>query len=429
MKLITQRVAILLLTGIVIFVAVQTVQARRWFRVDASNYVDITQPCKDGAVFRIARDGASEELNQIRTVAGTSLVPTTQLTLSANPVTIGSESLSHSEIFTKTWSGSQTLTPGTRFYLELNEQDSQLFHATVKDCTINPVDLSPDPYVAVAPEITQDDFNGGTINAGSTVTFTVSTGITETIGDVDVAMYLYNDLPGDFTPMDITAWVQSPEGTKVNIMDGWTEGGDNFGTRCRLDNQGLVGDPTADFILDDESGFKISDVLTAAPFNDTALQPANPLKPFDGESPTGDWKLIIQNDSTSDAFLRCWFVKLAADETSKLFLPSIIREVILSQKSVKITGITQSTDKYHATFVTTGFTPQLPGEHIHFYFNTITEGNAGVPGTGPWKIYGLGSPFTQYGPADAGAATEMCAIVANIDHTIKPGTGNCYPLP
>jgi hypothetical protein len=39
-------------------------------------------------------------------------------------------------------------------------------------------------------------------------------------------------------------------------------------------------------------------------------------------------------------------------------------------------------------------------------------------------------PFTQYGPAQRPAnATQMCALVANANHSIMTGTGNCVDLP
>lgn len=95
----------------------------------------------------------------------------------------------------------------------------------------------------------------------------------------------------------------------------------------------------------------------------------------------------------------------------------------------RITGIRLDNGTYIVGYETGGFTEQLPGQHVHFYFDTVTEANAGVPGSGPWKLYGGPRPFTQYTEADRGAATAMCIRVANPDHSIIPGSGNCYPLP
>lgn len=71
--------------------------------------------------------------------------------------------------------------------------------------------------------------------------------------------------------------------------------------------------------------------------------------------------------------------------------------------------------------------------HVHMFFNTVAPEQAGSPGAGPWKLtwstYG-DPPFTQYGIANRPPdATQMCALVANSNHTIILGSGNCVNLP
>lgn len=77
--------------------------------------------------------------------------------------------------------------------------------------------------------------------------------------------------------------------------------------------------------------------------------------------------------------------------------------------------------------------PESPSLHVHMFFNTVPPEQAGSPGAGPWKLtwgaYG-DPPFTQYGPANRPAnATQMCALVANPNHSVVQGTGNCVDLP
>jgi hypothetical protein len=97
---------------------------------------------------------------------------------------------------------------------------------------------------------------------------------------------------------------------------------------------------------------------------------------------------------------------------------------------VQITSVTESNGRYQINFQTFGYTPVLPGVHVHFFFNTVSQENAGVPGGGPWELYGGPSPFTKYTAADRPAgATQMCSLVANADHSIRPNTGNCVNLP
>jgi serine/threonine-protein kinase len=98
---------------------------------------------------------------------------------------------------------------------------------------------------------------------------------------------------------------------------------------------------------------------------------------------------------------------------------------------VGINSIGISGDSYVVDYYTTGYTPALPGTHIHFFWDTVPPENAGVgPTQGSWFVYGGPNPFTGYKLGDRpGAAMAMCSLVANPDHTIILNTGNCVPLP
>ncbi|MCA9975590.1 MAG: hypothetical protein KC413_07560, partial [Anaerolineales bacterium] len=113
------------------------------------------------------------------------------------------------------------------------------------------------------------------------------------------------------------------------------------------------------------------------------------------------------------------------------YLPVMMNGVsATTSTSAQITGITLSGGQYAVTFVSNNFTPQLPGTHVHFFFNTVPPEEAGMPGAGPWYVYGGGSPFTGYGLADKpAAATQLCVLVANPNHSVQSGSGNCYDLP
>ena len=72
-------------------------------------------------------------------------------------------------------------------------------------------------------------------------------------------------------------------------------------------------------------------------------------------------------------------------------------------------------------------------QHVHIFFDTVPPEQAGSPGAGPWKLtwndYG-DPPFTQYGIANRPAgATMLCALVANSNHSVILGSGNCVFLP
>ena len=113
-----------------------------------------------------------------------------------------------------------------------------------------------------------------------------------------------------------------------------------------------------------------------------------------------------------------------------------------------LAGVAVDTDTGEMTvpYQTFGFVPELePADyHLHFYLDTVVDGDerkagAQEPG-GSWKLWdGLG-PFTSFGgengrtgytlaDAKAEGARHLCVLVAEADHTVLPGTGNCAPIP
>ncbi len=121
---------------------------------------------------------------------------------------------------------------------------------------------------------------------------------------------------------------------------------------------------------------------------------------------------------------------LAEEADEMVYLPLILNNFPPTLPYAQITGISLSGDDYAVTFETYGFVPEMPGQHVHFFFDTVPPDQAGVPGTGPWYVYAGPSPFTGYGPADRpAAAMQMCILVANHDHSVIQGTGNCVALP
>jgi hypothetical protein len=99
-------------------------------------------------------------------------------------------------------------------------------------------------------------------------------------------------------------------------------------------------------------------------------------------------------------------------------------------ESVRIDNVTIQDSRYVVDYETFGFTEALPGTNIHFFFNTVPPDQAGVPGKGPWALFGGPRPFKGYAVANRPqGATQMCALVANADHTVQPQSGNCFNLP
>jgi len=99
--------------------------------------------------------------------------------------------------------------------------------------------------------------------------------------------------------------------------------------------------------------------------------------------------------------------------------------------AVQITGITlDAENRYVVDYQTQGYSEQLPGTHIHFFFNTFSAEQVGSTGGGNRLMYGGPAPFTGYtAAARPEGATQLCALVANPDHTVIPDSGNCFDLP
>jgi hypothetical protein len=97
---------------------------------------------------------------------------------------------------------------------------------------------------------------------------------------------------------------------------------------------------------------------------------------------------------------------------------------------VRIDSITIAANKYVVQYETFGFVDKLPFMHVHFFFNNVAPEEAGVPGAGPWMMYGGVHPFRGYSVSQRPeGVSQMCALVANPNHTVIAGSGNCVNLP
>jgi hypothetical protein len=88
-------------------------------------------------------------------------------------------------------------------------------------------------------------------------------------------------------------------------------------------------------------------------------------------------------------------------------------------------------NRYVVEYETFEFIERIPCNYnVHFYFDTVTQENAGEPGSGPWIAYGGPRPFIGFAVSDRPAgASRMCIIVANSNHTIHLNSGYCVELP
>jgi hypothetical protein len=111
-----------------------------------------------------------------------------------------------------------------------------------------------------------------------------------------------------------------------------------------------------------------------------------------------------------------------------------------------LTDIQLDGDKYVAEYVTVAYDPLIfergvqgasSDHHVHFFFDTEPERNAGTNGSPPgeWVVWDRPSGggqlvFDALGPSDRpNGATQLCVGVADSAHGIEVGTGNCLDLP
>jgi serine/threonine protein kinase len=145
------------------------------------------------------------------------------------------------------------------------------------------------------------------------------------------------------------------------------------------------------------------------------------------------WNVVNPQNPTDTCWLPRETVKVSGDISVLPLVepPPLATGVAPGSPSVEIKQITiDSQNQYVVEYVTHGFTEKLPGMHIHFFFDTIPPDQVGMSGGGNRLMYGGPSPFNGYRIIDRPAnAAQLCALVANPDHTVIPDSGNCFKLP
>ncbi len=98
-----------------------------------------------------------------------------------------------------------------------------------------------------------------------------------------------------------------------------------------------------------------------------------------------------------------------------------------------INGITvDDQQRYVVEYETFEFTESWDGQHVHFFYNTTPQEEAGKPTEpkGKWWAYGGPRPFVGFNvSARPELASQICVLVANLDHTVQLDTGNCVTVP
>ena len=150
-----------------------------------------------------------------------------------------------------------------------------------------------------------------------------------------------------------------------------------------------------------------------------------------GISQDEKWWVVIHPTNPDET---CWLAQDLSSFSGDISTLGLIEPPPLPEVpvlSVEITGITIGADgSFVAEYVTHGFVEQLPGTHMHFFFNTVQPEASGMGGSGDRLMYGGPSPFTGYKVVDQpAAATELCVLVAEPNHLVVMESGNCMNLP
>ena len=156
----------------------------------------------------------------------------------------------------------------------------------------------------------------------------------------------------------------------------------------------------------------------------------------EGLSPDESWWYVAEPGNPGSF---CWVshetTELSGDIAAlKLVQPppvptggSAIGEALFAE----ITGITvDAQSRYVTEYTVHNFQENLPGTHIHFFFDSTPPDQVGITGSGIKLMYGGPSPFNGFQVSDRPPeAARLCVLVANPDHSIISGSGNCFDLP
>jgi hypothetical protein len=215
-----------------------------------------------------------------------------------------------------------------------------------------------------------------------------------------------------------------------------------FDTRYGLNDGAGIDQVTFRIIADDGNGAVVWEkVESSAPYcafgGDDPLCMAIDLgssarwpNPFDGQINNNAY--LAQIDITpTEGDATQWRWRFLVDS------PSLIAAAPEpAPNTARINSISVQDGRYVVDFETFGFTPQMPGQHVHFFFDSVPPEQAGMPGSGPWQLYPAAagqsgaSPFTLLTVAGRPPnANQMCILVANADHSVNQRTGNCVDLP
>ena len=238
----------------------------------------------------------------------------------------------------------------------------------------------------------------GAINSGTTCTAPLvrnfSVGASFTVSDVDLALLATHTWRGD-----IRLTLQSPAGTRVQLVNGDANNvsGDNFNVRLNDEGTQLV----------NTDGNTATHSTTAPPYQHD-FQPNNALSAFDGENSAGTWRLEICDifPSQDDGSFRR--ADLYLTDTPANFADLSLAKTVSNSSPANGTSITYTlslTNSAASNQTATGVTVQdsLP---LGTIFVSASGDGSYNSGSGVWTV-----------PSIAPGQTRTLTITATVDAT------------
>lgn len=267
-------------------------------------------------------------------------------------------------------------------------------------------------YVASA----DGDLNSGT-DCGNPLVRTFSVGLNATITDVDIGVYATHSVRG---AMQMT--LQSPQGTRVQIVDTAFIFGNNFNVRL---NDGGTQTVNTD-------GFNTNHATSNPPPFQHNFIPNSPLSAFNGQSSNGTWRLEICNVYASGTFRHAeLYLTTAASNFADLSLAKTLvgnAPANGGNATYRLTVTNASNSNRTANGITVRDT--FPSQ---FTFGSATGAGSFNSGTRIWSVPnlapGASASIELRGSISASAGTTVTNIaeiisssVTDIDST--PNNGN-----
>lgn len=249
--------------------------------------------------------------------------------------------------------------------------------------------------------------NNGNINNGTTCTaplvrnFTVGTSFT--VGDVDIGVFATHAYRGD---LRIT--LQSPDGTRVQLVDGNanTISGDNFNVRL---------DDSAAQMVNTDSATGAHSTADPPPFANV-FRPNSPLSALAGRNSQGTWRLEICDQFPSQDNGRFEHAELYLTTAPASYADLSLTKSVSNATPVAGASITytlQVTNASGSPTTTTGVTVTdlLPAGVTYISHSGFGTYN---PTTGLWSVGSIAPGQTRTLTIQATVAAMSSATVANI---------------